>query len=82
VSGYVAREFSPIASHWKSVERIDDYMKKHGVVGLDGIDTRALVRHLRDPWRVPRRYFNRKRETSRRWWTGPKRPGPWWAPIW
>ncbi len=48
VAGYVAREFSPMASHWKAVERIDDYMKKHGIVGLDGIDTRALVRHLRD----------------------------------
>ncbi|MBK8870252.1 MAG: glutamine-hydrolyzing carbamoyl-phosphate synthase small subunit [Elusimicrobia bacterium] len=48
VAGYVAREFSPMASHWKTVEPIDDYMKKNGVVGLDGIDTRALVRHLRD----------------------------------
>lgn len=48
VAGYVAREFSPVASHWKAVESIDAYMKKNGVVGLDGIDTRALVRHLRD----------------------------------
>jgi carbamoyl-phosphate synthase small subunit len=47
VAGYVAREFSPVASHWKTVSRIDDYMKKNGVVGLEGIDTRALVRHLR-----------------------------------
>ena len=47
VAGYVAREFSPIASHWKSVGRIEEYMKEHGVVGIEGIDTRALVRHLR-----------------------------------
>lgn len=47
VSGYVAREFSSIASHWKSVGRIEEYMKKHDVVGIEGIDTRALVRHLR-----------------------------------
>jgi carbamoyl-phosphate synthase small subunit len=47
VSGFVAREFSPIASHWKSVGRIEEYMKKHDVVGIEGIDTRALVRHLR-----------------------------------
>jgi carbamoyl-phosphate synthase small subunit len=48
VAGYVAREFSPVASHWKSVASLDDYMKQNGVVGLHGIDTRALVRHLRD----------------------------------
>lgn len=47
VAGYVAREFSPVASHWKSVGRIEEYMKKHDVVGIEGIDTRALVRHLR-----------------------------------
>lgn len=47
VAGYVAREFSPLASHWKSVGRIEEYMKKHDVVGIEGIDTRALVRHLR-----------------------------------
>jgi len=48
VAGFVAREFSPMASHWKAVSRMDDHMKKHGVVGLEDIDTRALVRHLRD----------------------------------
>lgn len=47
VAGYVAREFSPVASHWKSVGRIEEYMKKNDVVGIEGIDTRALVRHLR-----------------------------------
>ena len=47
VAGYVVREFSPVASHWKSVGRIEEYMKTHGVVGIEGIDTRALVRHLR-----------------------------------
>jgi carbamoyl-phosphate synthase small subunit len=48
VAGFVAREFSPLASHWKPVAKIDAYMKKNGVVGIEGIDTRALVRHLRD----------------------------------
>lgn len=48
VAGYVAREFSPVASHWKPVATIGTYMKENGVVGIEGIDTRALVRHLRD----------------------------------
>jgi carbamoyl-phosphate synthase small subunit len=48
VAGFVAREFSPIASHWKSGASLDAYMKRHGVVGIDDLDTRALVRHLRD----------------------------------
>jgi len=48
VSGFVAREFSPMASHWKSTATLSDFMKKHDVAGLDGLDTRSLVRHLRD----------------------------------
>jgi carbamoyl-phosphate synthase small subunit len=48
VAGFVAREFSPVASHWQNVSPLEGYMKTHGIVGIQDIDTRALVRHLRD----------------------------------
>ena len=46
--GFVVRELSPIASNWRTVESLDAYLKKNGIIGLAGIDTRALTRHIRD----------------------------------
>ncbi len=48
VSGVVCRELSPIASNWRSRETFPDYLARHHVPGITGVDTRALVRHLRD----------------------------------
>jgi len=45
--GVIARELSPMASSWRAEGTLDDWLAQHGVVGLNGIDTRALVRHLR-----------------------------------
>lgn len=47
-SGFVVREPSPLVSNWRATGDLDAYLKRHGVPGLAGIDTRALVRHLRD----------------------------------
>jgi carbamoyl-phosphate synthase small subunit len=47
VSGFVMREPSPIASNWRSKGDLGSYLASFGVPGLGGIDTRALVRHLR-----------------------------------
>lgn len=47
VAGFVAREFSDTASHWQKPGLLMDFMKKHGVTGVQDIDTRALVRILR-----------------------------------
>jgi carbamoyl-phosphate synthase small subunit len=45
--GFVVKEvFEP--SNWRSRESLDDYMKRHRVPGISGIDTRALVRRIRD----------------------------------
>jgi carbamoyl-phosphate synthase small subunit len=46
--GFVVREFSEISSNWRSGGTIDDYLKAHGIVGISEIDTRALVRHIRE----------------------------------
>jgi carbamoyl-phosphate synthase small subunit len=48
VEGFIVREASPLASSWRATGTLEDYLRAHGVVGIQGIDTRALTRHLRD----------------------------------
>ncbi|HEX3558543.1 MAG TPA: glutamine-hydrolyzing carbamoyl-phosphate synthase small subunit [Pyrinomonadaceae bacterium] len=48
VEGFVVREASAVASNWRSEETLDAYLKRWNVVGIDRVDTRALVRHIRD----------------------------------
>ncbi|MDQ3328182.1 MAG: glutamine-hydrolyzing carbamoyl-phosphate synthase small subunit [Chloroflexota bacterium] len=47
VSGLIVRQHSSTPSHWGSVGTLDAYLRRHGVAGLSGIDTRALTRHIR-----------------------------------
>src|SRR5215469_6707401 len=47
VEGFIVRELSRLPSNFRSQGQLDDYLKEHNVLGLDGIDTRALVRRLR-----------------------------------
>jgi carbamoyl-phosphate synthase small subunit len=48
VEGFVVREASRVASNWRSNESLSDYLKRWNIVAIDHIDTRALVRHIRD----------------------------------
>jgi carbamoyl-phosphate synthase small subunit len=48
VSGYVVRDPARIPSNWRAVRSLDDELRAQGVVGISGIDTRALTRHLRE----------------------------------
>ena len=48
VNGFIVKEASPIASNFRASTSLHDYLRTHGIVGLQGIDTRALTRHLRD----------------------------------
>jgi carbamoyl-phosphate synthase small subunit len=48
VNGFIVREASPWPSSWRGRTSLDAYLKTHGIVALEGIDTRALTRHLRD----------------------------------
>jgi carbamoyl-phosphate synthase small subunit len=48
VEGFVVREASRTASNWRSEETLDAYLKRWGVVAIDRVDTRALVRHIRE----------------------------------
>ena len=48
VEGFVVREASRLASSWRAEENLDSYLKRWNIVAIEGIDTRALVRHIRD----------------------------------
>src|SRR6476620_1037374 len=48
LSGFVVRAASPRVSNWRAKASLDEYLRDHGVVGITGVDTRALVRHIRE----------------------------------
>jgi carbamoyl-phosphate synthase small subunit len=48
VAGYAVRDPARAPSNWRSRRTLDDALTEQGIVGLAGIDTRALVRHLRE----------------------------------
>jgi carbamoyl-phosphate synthase small subunit len=47
VEGFVAREFSPVFSNPRATGRLEEFFRRHGIVGIHDIDTRALTRKLR-----------------------------------
>jgi len=47
LEGFVVKELSAIRSNWRSTMTLEEYLKKYNIVGLQGIDTRALTRHIR-----------------------------------
>jgi carbamoyl-phosphate synthase small subunit len=47
-AGLIVRDVPRRASNWRSTESLTDYLKRHGIVALAGIDTRRLTRILRD----------------------------------
>ena len=48
VKGFIVKEYNPVPSSWRATQTLHDYMKEHQIVGIEGVDTRSLVRHLRD----------------------------------
>ncbi|MEU3469571.1 glutamine-hydrolyzing carbamoyl-phosphate synthase small subunit [Streptomyces sp. NPDC006687] len=48
VSGYVVRDPARVPSNWRSQRSLDEELVRQGVVGISGVDTRALTRHLRE----------------------------------
>jgi carbamoyl-phosphate synthase small subunit len=47
VEGFVVKEYCPQPSNWRSEMALGEYLDRAGIVGIEGIDTRALVRHIR-----------------------------------
>ena len=48
LSGFIIKELSGVSSNWRSRESLEDFLKKFGIIGIQGIDTRALTRHIRE----------------------------------
>jgi carbamoyl-phosphate synthase small subunit len=48
VAGFVVRNPSTITSNWRSTSDLEEELIRQGVVGISGVDTRAITRHLRD----------------------------------
>ena len=47
VAGFGVRTLSPVVSNWRATESLSEYLQSQGVIGISGLETRALVRHLR-----------------------------------
>ena len=48
VEGFIVKENSVHPSSWRSEKTLDDYLKENNIVGIEGIDTRSLTRHIRN----------------------------------
>jgi len=48
MKGFIVKNYTALPSNWRATQPLHEYVKEHGIVGIQGIDTRALVRHLRD----------------------------------
>jgi len=48
LAGFIVKEACPYPSNWRSRLSLDEYLRTHGIVGIEGVDTRALTTHLRD----------------------------------
>ena len=48
VAGFVVRSLSPIVSNWRNRGDVATYLKQNGIIGVSGVATRALVRHIRE----------------------------------
>lgn len=46
--GFIVKEASQLASNWRSRDRLQDYLREAKIVAIEGLDTRALTRHLRE----------------------------------
>jgi carbamoyl-phosphate synthase small subunit len=47
VEAFIVREYEPLPSNWQSQNTLADYLGQEGKIGVEGVDTRALVRHIR-----------------------------------
>ncbi|MFA5096310.1 MAG: glutamine-hydrolyzing carbamoyl-phosphate synthase small subunit, partial [Candidatus Omnitrophota bacterium] len=48
IEGFVVKEYSKIASNWRSEKSLGEYLKENKIVGIEGVDTRRLTLHIRE----------------------------------
>jgi carbamoyl-phosphate synthase small subunit len=47
VRGFIVRELSPVVSNFRASQSLEDYLSEAGIMGIEGVDTRAITRHIR-----------------------------------
>ena len=47
VEGFIVKEYSRIFSNWRARKSLDEFLKENNIFGIEGVDTRALTRHIR-----------------------------------
>ena len=60
VAGFIVKELADTPSNWRSQGTLDGFLKTHGIVGIAGLDTRALTQKLRSVGVMMGRHFQRK----------------------
>ena len=69
VNGFIVKEAGRRASNWRAIGTLDHYLRSHNIIGIEGVDTRALTRHIRDrgeqPALLSTEDLNRKRLAER-----------------
>ncbi len=48
LAGFIVKEYCPHPSNWRAEMALNEFLIEHGIVAIEGVDTRALTRHLRD----------------------------------
>ena len=84
VAGYAVRDPSPRASNWRATGTLEDELVRQGIVGIAGIDTRAVVRHLRSLGSMKAGVFcgASRWPTPTSCWSGFAASRRCWVPIW
>lgn len=47
VEGFIVKECSRVVSNWRSQESLSDFLKRHNIIAIEGVDTRAITKHIR-----------------------------------
>ena len=47
VEGFIIKEYSPLVSNWRAEGNLAEYLREYNVLGVEGIDTRSLTKHIR-----------------------------------
>ena len=82
VAGYAVRDPSPVASNWRATGTLEDELVRQHIVGIAGIDTRAVVRHLRSRGSMKAGVFRVPRwPIPPSWWNGFATSSRCWVPI-
>ena len=77
VAGFVVREVCEVPSNFASRKSLPDYLKENGIIGITGVDTRALTRHIRLAGAMKAAMYAGDDTPPAAWWRKPARGRGW-----